>query len=94
MKVHVTVSQDNIKVDEAFVGGTADEIVTKMKARVAKELGFIMRQALNAMSAITFAQEVVRQLNQKQKLNLPIPTSCDEFLRQAQDSGYATMEPE
>ena len=92
MKVYVKISQDNIKIDEAFVGDTADEVVGKMKARVAQELGFIMRTALNALSNLAFAQEVVKQLNQKQKLNLPIPNSCDEFLRQAQEHGYATIE--
>ncbi len=94
MKVYVKISQETIKVDEEFVGDTADEVVGKMKARVGRELGFFMRQALNALSNLAFAQEVVKQLNQKQKLNLPIPNSCDEFLRQAQDQGYASIKAE
>jgi len=94
MKVYVKINQGNIHIDEAFMGATADEIVGKMKARVAKELNFFMRQALNALSNLAFAQEVVKQLNEKQRLDLPIPSSCDEFLRQAQEQGYATISAE
>jgi hypothetical protein len=91
MKVHVKIDQDSINVDEAFAGNTADEIVGQMKARVARELSFAMRLGLNALSNLAFAQEVVKRLNQAHKLNLPIPNSCDEFLRLAQEQGYATI---
>jgi hypothetical protein len=94
MKVHVKINQDNFKVDESFTGANADELVGKMKARVAKELNFAMRLALNAMSNLAFAQEVVKRLNAAKKLNLPIPNSCDEFLQLAQQQGFAEIDPQ
>jgi hypothetical protein len=92
MKVHVNINQDDFKVNETFVGSTADELVGQMKARIAKELGFALRLAVNAMSNLAFAQEVVRRLNVAKKLDLPIPNSCDEFINLAQQQGYAQIE--
>ena len=91
MKVHVNINQQGINVDEVVEGATADEVVGKMKARVARELNFAMRLALNAMSNLMFAQEVVKRYNDNQRQNLPIPNSCDEFLTLAQQQGFATM---
>jgi hypothetical protein len=92
MKVHVKIDQDNFSVDETFTGANADDLVGQMKARVAKELNFAMRLALNAMSNLAFAQEVVKRLNQAKKLDLPIPKNCDEFLQLAQQQGFAQIE--
>ncbi len=92
MRVRVKIDQDNFNVDEVFSGASADEVVGQVKAFVAKKLNFAMRIALNAMSNVSFAQEVVKRLNQAKKLNLPLPNSCAEFIQQAQQQGYATIE--
>lgn len=92
MQVRVTIDQSGMKVDEAFTGTTADEVVGKMKARVAKELNFALRVAVNAMSNLAFAQEVVKRLNESKSLNLPPPKTCTEFIQMAQEQGFATIE--
>jgi hypothetical protein len=92
MKVHVSVALEGMAVNESFEGVTAEEIVGKMKARVARELGFALKFAVNAMSSLMFAQEVVRRYNDSKKLNLPLPASCQEFLSLAQQQGLATIE--
>ena len=92
MKVHVNVSLEGMSVNEMFEGITADEIVGKMKARVARELSFPMKMALNAMGNLMFAQEVVRRYNTFKKLALPLPASTQEFLTLAQEQGLASVE--
>lgn len=91
MKVHVSVQQPNLNVNEDFEGENAEELVGKMKARVAKELPFAMRMMVNAMSNLMFAQEVVKRYNQTMKKEIPQPQSCEEFLTLAQEQGFATM---
>ena len=92
MKVHINVSLEGISVNEGFEGATADEIVGKMKSRVARELSFPMKMALNAMSSLMFAQEVVRRYNSYKKLSLPLPVSSQEFLTLAAEQGLAEVE--
>ena len=92
MKVHVNVALEGMSINELFEGATADEIVGKMKARVATELNFVMKMAVNAMSDLTFAQEVVRRYNAFKKLSLPLPATCQEFLTLAVQQGLATLE--
>ena len=91
MNVHVNVSLEGLSVNETFEGSTADEIVGKMKARVARELSFPMKMAVNAMGNLMFVQEVVRRYNDVKKLALPLPKSSDEFLTLAQEQGLATL---
>ena len=91
MRVHVNVSIEGVSVNEWFDGATADEIVGKMKSRIARELSFPMKLAINAMGNVMFAQEVVRRYNNFKKLNVPIPSSCQEFLTLAQEQGIAQM---
>lgn len=92
MRVRVHIDQSGMKINEEFVGQTADEIVGKVKSRLVKELNFAMKIVVNAMSNLSFAQEIVKKVNEAKKQNLPLPTSCEEFFRLAQDQGYATLE--
>jgi len=85
----VNISQPEINVNETFSGNTPEEIVTAMKARVAKEMPFLMRPFVNSMSALAFAQEVVKRYNSNARKALPPPQSCQEFLTQAQAEGFA-----
>jgi hypothetical protein len=91
MTVHVNVTLEGIAVNETFEGTSADEVVGKMKARVARELNFAMKMVVNSMSNLMFAQEVVRRYNDFKSLTLPLPNSCDEFLTLAQEQGLATL---
>lgn len=91
MKVHVNVTMEGVSVNEMFEGATAEEIVGKMKARVARELNFAMKMVVNSMSNLMFAQEVVRRYNDFKRLTLPLPNSCEEFLSLAQQQGLATL---
>lgn len=92
MRVNVNVSLEGMSVNEVFNGASADDIVGKMKSRVASELSFPMKLAVNGMGNLMFVQEVVRRYNTVKKLNLPLPTSCQEFLTLAQQQGLATVE--
>ena len=89
MRVKVNISQPEIKVNETFSGKTPEEVVAAMRARVAKEMPFLMRPIVNSMSALAFAQEVVKRYNASSKKNLPPPKSCQEFLTLAQVEGFA-----
>ena len=92
MRVHVNVSLEAMSVNETFEGATADDIVGKMKARIARELGFAMKMIVNAMGNLVFAQEVVRRYNELKNLSLPLPTSAQEFLSLACEQGLASVE--
>ena len=61
MRVNVKINQQGVNINETFTGADTDEVVSKMKARVARELPFVMRLAVNAMSNLMFAQEVVKR---------------------------------
>jgi hypothetical protein len=82
---------EGIAVKETFTGSTAEEVVGKMKARTASEMNFAMRLAVNSMSNLMFAQEVVRRYSAYKKINLPLPNSCQEFLTLAQQQGLAVI---
>ena len=92
MRVKVQINQSEIQVNETFSGNTPEEIVMAMKARVAKEMPFLMRPFVNAMGTVAFTQEVVKRYNADSKKNLPSPQSCQEFLTMAQEEGFAEME--
>lgn len=92
MRVHINIDQQGLTVKETFAGKSADEVVGAVKARVTRELPFALRIAVGAMSNLHFAQEVVRRYNNAQKRNLPLPTSCEEFLNLAQSQGFAIIE--
>ena len=91
MKVHVKIAMEGISVNEPFEGATPEEVVGKMKSRVAKELNFAMKLAVNAMSSQMFAQEVVKEYNKFKKTNLPLPANCQAFIDLAVEQGFATI---
>ncbi len=91
MKVHAHINDQGFKVDEVFTGVTADAVVSLMKARVAKEMGFAMKLAINAMPNLAFVREVVKRYNEGKGTHLPEPTSCDHFLQIAQDEKLVTL---
>jgi hypothetical protein len=93
MKVRVNINQQGVEINEVFTGNTSEAIVSAMKARVARELNFALRLVINGMSDLSFAQEVVRRYNENTRKNVPIPTSCDQFLQSAQTEGFAWIEP-
>ncbi len=92
MSVKVHINRPPITVNEAFQGQNADEVVGKLKARVLPELNFAARLMLSSFSNLRFAQEIVSRYNAKEKTNYPAPNSCWEFLQNAEEMGYATIQ--
>ena len=93
MTVKVTIEMEGIMINEAFAGASAEEVVGKMKARAVKEMNFAMRLAINAMSNLMFAQEVVKRYNSHKKLSLPVPGTCQDFISLAAEHGFAEITP-
>jgi hypothetical protein len=91
MKVRVKYQADQVSVDEFFSGKNAEEIVRQMQSKVASKVNFVMRIAVHALSPLQFAQEAVRRYNDASKKNLPIPQTCDEFLKLGQNEGIVTI---
>ena len=91
MKVHAQIDQQGFKIDEVFSGANADAVVGQMKARVAKEMGFAMKLAINAMPNVSFVREVVKRYAEGMKKTLPEPTSCEHFLQIAQEEKLVTV---
>src|SRR5688500_5738814 len=87
MKVRLTYSAPGMDVDEVFTGATAEDVALGMKRRGAAESGLAVRFMIGSMSALGFAQEVVRRFNKQKGKSLPIPSSCDEFLKTAESEG-------
>ena len=54
-------------------------------------LGFAARLVINAMSPVAFVQEVVRRYNKQAGKSLPIPDSCEDFLRTGESEGILTI---
>lgn len=92
MSVHVHITHPPINVNETFTGRNADEVVGKLKARVLPELNFAMRLMVNSFSNLRFAQEVVRRYNDAEKTNYPLPNSCWEFLQNAEEINFVSIQ--
>lgn len=93
MNVRVVMDIAGRNIDEMVSGETADEILSKAKARVEKELGW-KGIFLKAMSPLGFAQEAVRRYNAATNSNYEIPNSADEFIELGKDLGYIIEVPE
>ncbi len=91
MKVRVQTETPQSPIDEVFTEPTADAVVSAMQKAVASRLGFAMRLFVNAMSPLTFAQEVVKRYNQETKKSIQLPNSCEEFLKMGEQEGIVTV---
>ena len=91
MKVRVKTVTPEGPIDEVFAGPTAEAVVAAMQKAVASRLGFAMRFFVNSMSPSSFAQEVVKRYNQETRKSIPIPKSCDEFLKLGEQEGIVTV---
>ena len=91
MKVKVRYDAPGMEVDETFSGATAEEVVSAMKRRVAAEAGFAVRLMVGSMSPLGFVQEVVRRYNRQKGRSLPIPSTCEQFLKLAEAEGIARV---
>jgi len=91
MKVRVTYRTPDMAIDETFVGGDAETVVTAMKQKAASQMKFALRLVVNAMSPLAFAQEVVKRYNEATKKSVPRPQSCEEFLKQGEAEGIVTF---
>jgi hypothetical protein len=71
-------------------GTTADDVLSKAKAHVAKELGW-KGLFLSAMTPLAFAQKAVELYNGAHQTQYTSPTTAEEFLHLGQDLGYITL---
>ncbi len=91
MRVRVQFQAEQIRVDEYFNGNSAEEIVRQMQSKVASKVNFVMRLAVNALSPLQFSQEAIRRYNDATGKTLPIPQTCEEFLKLGQQEGIVTF---
>ena len=78
-------------IKETHQARNADEALSKFKKEAAKRAPFLMRTAINAMSDLRFAGEVVTRANKARSKNDPAPKSAQEFLTWAQTNGFLTI---
>lgn len=92
MSVKVHIDRAPIVVNETFIGQNADAVVGKLKQRVLPELNFALRLMVNSFSNLRFAQEIVHRYNMREKTSYLAPNSCWEFLLNAEEMGYVTIQ--
>ena len=78
-------------MDETFEAPNADALLKMAKAEAAKRLPLLKRSVVKAMPDLTFAGEIVKKHNEKQKASDPAPKSAKEFVEWAQKAGYITV---
>jgi hypothetical protein len=91
LKLHVHFQVGEIRVDEAVEGATSEEVVAHMQRRGAQEAGFLVGAFIRRMTPLQFAQEVTRRYNAAAGGELPVPTSCSQFLQMMRDRNFATL---
>ncbi|RYX81345.1 hypothetical protein EON83_24475 [bacterium] len=78
-------------IKETFQARNADDALSKFKKEAAKRSPFLVRAAINAMSDLKFAGEVVSRANKAREKNDPAPKSAQEFITWAQANGFLTV---
>jgi hypothetical protein len=91
MKLHVHLKTGDIAIDEVVEGNGAEEIVAAVQRRVVQEAPFLVAAVIKRMSPLAFAQEATRRYNTATKQTLPIPTTCDEFVKMGVEKNFATL---
>ena len=89
MKLHVHFESGGMKVNEVVSGTTAEEVVSAMQQRVAKEAGFLVGTVVKRMTPLQFAQEATRRYNTAMKDTVPLPQTCQEFIDNGVQKGFA-----
>ena len=92
LKVAFDIDRPPLQLHETIVGENADDVVKRLKDRIAPRLPFTMRLLIMPMNGLSFGQEVVRRYNDEMKTSLPIPKSCAEFLAQCEELEFATID--
>ncbi|BDI31792.1 hypothetical protein CCAX7_38430 [Capsulimonas corticalis] len=93
MKVRVKTEIAGRSIDETLAGTDADDILTQVKSRVAKELGW-KGLFLNAMTPLGFAQEAVKRYNAANNSSYAPPQSANEFVQLGSQLGFVEILPE
>ncbi len=78
-------------IQETFEARNADEALSTFKKEAAKRANFAMRVAINTMSDLKFAGEVVSRANKAREKNDPLPKNAQDFLKWAQENGFLTL---
>lgn len=94
MRVRVHLAAGDIRVNQSFEGATPEAVVHHIQEAVASRASFAIRLVVSALSPLQFAQQAVDQYNRAVNRSIPIPASCDEFLRLAEAERLLTLENE
>ena len=92
MKVHIHLALGETTIDEDVTGNSPEEVVTQIRDRVAKEMGFLVGGFIKRMTPLDFTREATRRYNAATKDSAAPPATCDEFLQMAVAKGFATIE--
>lgn len=87
----MTISIHYKDIKESFQAKNADEALSTFKKEAAKRSPFLVRAAINTMSDLKFAGEVVSRANKARGKDDPAPKSAQDFLKWAQTNGFLTM---
>lgn len=90
MKIHVTINQAPIHVDETLEGASEDELFQKLRAGAASRAPLLLRMAMKSMNDQAIRQQVVATYNQKFKAQEPVPTTAKEFIAFGERAGFIT----
>ena len=91
VRIHIDLPQMMLR--DEIVADNANAVVRKLKSRAAKAASFKERLTLMRTSDIVFAQRLVSRHNTIAMLEIPKPKTCEEFLRNWEAKGFATILP-
>jgi hypothetical protein len=88
MKVEISIGKEKA----VFEARDEAALLHAAKVEAARRAPFLLRAAVNAMSDLTFAAQVVARANKAKGTNDPSPQNAREFLDWAKARGYATVQ--
>lgn len=87
MKVQIAIGSQKA----VFEARDEAALLRAAKSEAAKRAPFLLRTAINAMTDLAFAGQVVARANKDSGLSDPAPISAKEFLDWAISRSYATV---
>lgn len=91
MNVHIHLALDTTSINDEVTGNSSEDVVTQIRDRVAKEMGFLVGGFIKRMTPLDFAREATRRYNAATNDTAPPPATCDDFIKMAVVKGFATI---